>query len=50
MGEAASVMAVDKDDEFEKKRSAKQNLRLALLLAFLSLSIYVGYILVYYFR
>ena len=50
MSKTAGVMAMDKDDDIEKKQRAKQNLRLVILLAFLSLSIYVGYILVYYFR
>ena len=38
------------DDNNDKKRLANRNLRLAALLALLAISIYAGYILVYYFR
>lgn len=42
-------MATDKVNDIEKKKLTSRNLRLAVLLALLALSIYVGYILVYYF-
>lgn len=42
-------MTADGDNN-DDKRLANRNLRLAALLALLALSIYAGYILVYYFR
>ena len=38
----------DGNKTLERKKLANKNLRLAVLLAFLALSIYCGYIMVYY--
>jgi len=38
------------NDNNDEKRLANRNMRLAVLLALLAISIYAGYILVYYFR
>ena len=38
----------DNDDKDRAARMAKKNIRLAILLAIIALSIYVGYIIAYY--
>jgi len=42
-------MVTDDNELLEKKKLANRNIRLALLLAALAMSIYCGYIIVYYF-